>query len=128
MTPFHIYLYGPRKGPIATSFEQAQQRLAELPRLSCEPDGSFVWTSRGGGEQVFGMLFDAMGQIQYCELRGTCSRVSWRTLVAAITGMPCDLASASPSGNDRSEAMLVLRLPQLELQDFQTFEETLTPE
>jgi hypothetical protein len=126
MTSFHVYLYGPRKGPIATSFEQAQQRLGELPRLYCEPDGSFVWTNPGGSEQVFGMLFDAKGQIQYCELRGTCSRASWRALVAAVTGHHFELASITTEDRDAVMAMVVLRLPEQILQDFQSFEESLS--
>lgn len=125
MTSFHVYLYGPLKGPIATSFEQAQQRLSELPRLYCEPDGSFVWTSPGGREQVFGMLYDAMGQIQYCELRGACSRASWRALVAAVTGYQFEPASFVTAGQDAAQAMVVLRLPEQILQNLQSFEETL---
>ena len=110
MTPFHLYLYGPSQGPIETSFESAEQRLAALQNLCFEPDGSFVWTRDGGREQLFGMIYDAAERIQYCELRGQCRLQTWRQLCHAIAGAEVD-------------KMQVLRLPHRQLQDLQSFEE-----
>lgn len=108
MTDFHLYLYGPRGGSIETTFEQAAERLQRLPRLCFEPDGSFVWV--GDKEQeLFGMLYDAGGSIQYCEIRGQCDLDAWKLLCHAITGNPvCDLT--------------LMLLPLQQLQDLQTFE------
>ncbi|MGI9470659.1 MAG: hypothetical protein ACR2NZ_03935 [Rubripirellula sp.] len=112
MTPFHLYLYGPSRGPIATSFEEVEQRLTKIDQLYFEPDGSFVWSGKGGQEQVFGMVYDAGGQVQYCELRGRCQRKHWRLLYQAIAGTA-------------TEGLEVLLLPIQQLQDLQTFEESL---
>jgi hypothetical protein len=108
---FHIYLYGPDQGPIETSFEAAESRLSELPRLHFEPDGSFVWALDGGQQQLFGMIYDAHGSIQYCEVRGHCDLTTWRQLCNAI--------------NDECEIPLeVLKLPDRQRQDLQSFEQT----
>jgi len=112
MTEFQLYLYGPARGPISSSFEAAQQRLEQLPKLYFEPDGSFVWSRSGGREQVFGMLYDAAGTIRYCELRGRCSGTTWRTLCEAISG-------------DRSAKLEIMLLPDQRLKDLQSFEASL---
>ena len=114
MTPFHIYLYGPGEGPIRSSFEAAQVRLETLERLYFEPDGSFVWSRDGGAQQVYGMLYDAVGLIQYGELRGHCERSTWSQLVEAIAG-------------EAGQPLLVMRLPERELQNLQSFEAELWP-
>ena len=111
MSPFHLYLYGPSLGPIETSFEEAESRLIELPMLCFEPDGSFVWAQSGGHEQVYGMLYDAGGRLQYCDLQGRCSYQNWQSLCVAITGDP-------------NHALEVMLLPHRELKDLQSFEET----
>lgn len=112
MKSFHLYLYGPGQGPIATTFEDVENRLANLERLYFEPDGSFVWSSEGGHEQIFGMVYDAAGQVQYFELRGNCRRSSWQRLLdSLIGGVTTDLQ--------------VLLLPRRELQELQTFEASL---
>jgi hypothetical protein len=114
---FHVYLYGPDRGPLATSFEQAEARLLELPRLHFEPDGSFVWTLDAGQQQVFGMLYDAMNQIQYCELRGRCHHQTWKCLCIAIVGQAfADRPSA---------AAVILELPARKWQKVQDFESRL---
>ena len=111
MTPFHLYLYGPNQGPIETSFEEAESRLTRLPKLYFEPDGSFVWTRQAGREQIYGMLYDASGQVRYCDLQGKCTQRTWRELCRAIAG-------------GAVEGLEVLRLPDQRLQDLQTFEAT----
>lgn len=105
---FHVYLYGPERGPLDSTFEAAQARLARLPQLCLEPDGSFVWTRQSGGEQIFGMLYDAQGSIQYCDLQGHCLPDTWSELCAAICGRI----------DDRLE---VLILPTRKLKDLQSF-------
>jgi len=109
MNPFHIYLYGPEKGAIDTSFEAAEARLAKLELLHFEPDGSFVWIQNQGQQQIYGMLYDAGGQIRYAELQGKCQLQTWRRLIAAICG-------------DSEQQLLVMRLPEREMQDLQSFE------
>ncbi len=131
MNPFHLYLYGPDLGPMDSSFEAAAERLAELEKLHFEPDGSFVWTRDGGAQQIYGMLYDAAGQIQYCELQGQCKYSSWRTLVRAIQGpanggpptVPPPHRESQPV-QGQSDGLLVMSLPGRELQELQTFEKT----
>ena len=106
---FHLYLYGPQQGPLETSFEDAQSRLNELPKLHFEPDGSFVWVRESGRQQIFGMLYDAGGRIRYCELQGKCTLPTWRELCQAIAG-------------GGQEGLEILRLPGRTLQDLQSFE------
>lgn len=108
MDSFHIYLYGPSKGPIESSFEDAEARLSQLPQLYFEPDGSFVWALDQGREQLFGMIYDAAGQIQYIELRGTCRLATFEHLVAAANG-------------GKSAECVVQRLPDQQLQELQGF-------
>ena len=114
MTPFHIYLYGPSRGPIETSFEEAEARLLLLPMLHFEPDGSFIWTRQSGQHQICGTIYDAASRIRYCDLWGTCSLEMWRELCVAITG----------GSGDRFEVML---LPNQQLQDLQSFEKNVWP-
>ncbi len=109
MNPFHLYLYGPEKGPIETSFEEASERLQQLELLHFEPDGSFVWIRDSGQQQIYGMLYDAQGQIQYGELQGKCNQQTWTRLIDAIRG-------------DFSEGLWVMLLPERRLQDLQSFE------
>lgn len=109
MTEFHLYLYGRQRGRIPSSFEESEARLRKLPQLLFEPDGSFVWTRESGEQRVDGMIYDAGGQIQYCELRGRCSLEMWRELCRAI------------SGDDEPKFELQL-LPSRELQNLQDFE------
>jgi hypothetical protein len=60
--------------PFGVSFEQAATALAALPRMYCEPDGSFVWTSPTGEPawQVDGNLYDRGGRLLYVDLKGSC--------------------------------------------------------
>jgi hypothetical protein len=108
---FHLYLYGPDCGPIESSFEEAAGRLQSLQGLYLEPDGSFVWSKKGGAEQVYGMLYDAANKLQYVELWGDCQRAIWQQIVQAIRG-------------DATHDLAVMVLPERQLQDLQGFEET----
>ena len=62
-----------------------------------------------GREQVYGILYDAGGRIRYCDLQGTCSRATWLELCRAI------------AGGEAAAGLEILRLPDRELQDLQTF-------
>jgi hypothetical protein len=108
---FHLYLYGPDCGPIESSFEATAERLKSLEGLYLEPDGSFVWSKKGGGEQVYGMLYDAAEKLQYVELWGDCQRAKWQQIVQAIRG-------------DATHDLAVMVLPERQLQDLQRFEES----
>ena len=114
MTSFHLYLYGPFRGPIETSFEKAAERLQRLPRLHFEPDGSFVWIPEPGKQQIFGMVYDAAGKVRYCDLQGHCDCQTWKELCQAITG-------------DQSSDLEVMILPEQQLQDLQSFETNFWP-
>lgn len=72
--------------PLDVSFERASERLAELPRLFIEPDGSFVWVgdSSGPAWQVDGVLYDRAGRVQYVELKGNCPVERFDELLAAF--------------------------------------------
>tara|TARA_R110002049_G_scaffold4601_5_gene32717 strand:- start:1005318 stop:1005671 length:354 start_codon:yes stop_codon:yes gene_type:complete len=108
--PLHLYLYGPDGGPIPTSFEDVSQRLCELGHLYFEPDGSFAW-SPTRDEALFGMVYDAAGQVQYVELRGHCSHRVWRQVVCAVCG---------PS----TVEMTVMCLRTRRMKEVQSFEES----
>lgn len=60
--------------PLDVSFEEAERRLAELPRLFIEPDGSFVWVASDGQLpwQVDGCLYDRDHRLLYVEAAGCC--------------------------------------------------------
>lgn len=113
---FHVYLYGADGGPLPVSFEDAAARLQELPKLGFEWDGSFVWAKDQGQQQVFGMLYDASGSIQYCELQGKCDLQTWQTLCQTIIGSP------TLFGTDQVPLLRLMRLPESEWQEFQRFE------
>ncbi len=106
----HVYLYGPNLGPLNASFEQSESRLVKLPGLHFEPDGSFAWAIDSGPQRLFGMIYDAAGRIQYCELRGCCDLGSWQMLCQAITGNP-------------ATALEILSLPNRQRQNLQSFEQ-----
>ena len=81
----------------ALSFEDASARLAQLPRLFIEPDGSFVWVSPSTETtwQVDGVLYDRDGRLLFIDLKGRCPAESFDRLLAACgwpgTGMMCQL-------------------------------------
>jgi len=70
--------------PFAVSFETATERLAELPRMFVEPDGSFVWVSAEGAEaawQVDGVVNDRADRVVSVEVKGTCPRSRFEQLL-----------------------------------------------
>ncbi len=70
------------------TFEEASGRLAELPRMFLEPDGSFVWVSREASAwQVDGVLYDRGPHLAYVELHGSCDAAAFGELLHAI-GQP----------------------------------------
>lgn len=124
---FHVHLFGAddsdanSHSPLAISFETAQQRLEELPKLYFEPDGSFVWS--GIDHQVFGMLYDAAGRLQYVELRGRCSQSVWRSLVTCFTRVERTEVENSESKKPAFPAdFRVMVLPERQWQNLQSFE------
>ncbi|TWU41597.1 hypothetical protein Q31b_30480 [Novipirellula aureliae] len=116
---FHVYFYGPGKGPIETSFEEAQARLEQEPRLHFEPDGSFVW-SLDAKEQVYGMLYDAQGRLQYAELQGLCTLQTWQQLVGLVGGLVGGEREAIKTTVSDYQVMM---LPDRILKDLHAFEE-----
>lgn len=75
-----------RPAAMRVSFEQAADRLQQLPRLFFEPDGSFVWVGQDGDRrwQVDGQLTDRDGHLLYAELRGSCPAQAFDQLLAAL--------------------------------------------
>lgn len=71
--------------PFSVSFEEAAAALAALPRMYCEPDGSFVWTSPADGRrwQVDGNLYDRGGRLLFVDLKGSCPAGELDRLLAA---------------------------------------------
>ena len=71
--------------PLGVNFEEACEALSRLPRMFCEPDGSFVW--RGGENpvwQVDGVLYDAAPGLMYVELKGACPAIEFDRLLASL--------------------------------------------
>jgi hypothetical protein len=111
-TPFHVYLYGPGGGPLASRFEDVSDRLSRVDRLHMELDGSFVWV--GPDWQLDGMLYDHNDRIRYVDLKGHCSLVQWQSLIRWIT---------DPVASGSAEPLTVWVLNKQSLHDLQTFEE-----
>lgn len=116
---FHIHVHGPDRGPLPISFEQAEARLGQHGGIAFEPDGSLVWSGDGGRHQIFGMLYDAMGQLQYIELRGNATASELLELVGWIFGS---------AGRRAIEGFEVILLPSGGLQSFQDFAKSLQEE
>jgi len=72
--------------PCACSFEEAAEALSRLPRMYCEPDGSFVWVSPGNDPvwQVDGNLYDRDGRLLFVDLKGTCPAEAFDDLLRAL--------------------------------------------
>jgi hypothetical protein len=70
--------------PLPISFETACERLAQLPRMFCEPDGSFVWVADDAERtwQVDGNLYDGPAGLMYVELKGACPESKFREIIA----------------------------------------------
>jgi len=69
--------------PMASGFDAAFSRLAELERMYVEPDGSFVWTSPGDGRwwQVDGNALEMDGRVLLVDLKGSCPRTAFDRLL-----------------------------------------------
>lgn len=72
--------------PLAVGFDEALERLAALPRLYAEPDGSFVWASPAADRpwQVDGNLFERQGRVLLADLKGSCPAEEFDRLLAAF--------------------------------------------
>jgi hypothetical protein len=72
--------------PFGISFEEAAERLSQLPRSCVEPDGSFFYGSAQGEPpwQVDGNLFDRNGRLLFVDLKGDCPPEEFDRLLAAI--------------------------------------------
>jgi hypothetical protein len=72
---------------LSVSFDDASRRLARLPRMYLEPDGSFVWTGTaesGTAWQLDGNLIDRGLQLDYVELKGTCPPAQFDEMLTAL--------------------------------------------
>jgi len=70
----------------ACRFEDAAERLQQLERMYCEPDGSFVWVSAQEGPcwQVDGNLYDRDERLLFVDLKGTCPAAEFDRLLACF--------------------------------------------
>lgn len=68
------------------SFEQAFERLARLPRMFVELDGSLVWTGHAasGPWQLDGMLYDDGHRLKRVETKGSCPAPQWHEFLACL--------------------------------------------
>ena len=76
--------------PFSITFEEASERLSQLPRAFIEPDGSFFWGSPAGEQPAWlldGNLFDRNGRLVFVDLRGTFPPEEFDRLLA-IFGWP----------------------------------------
>jgi hypothetical protein len=83
----HVTLRAATPGAaLAVTFEQAAARLAALPRMYFEPDGSFLWVSAPGEPawQLEGQLQDRGDQLDHVEIKGMCSRARFDDFLAAL--------------------------------------------
>ena len=77
--------------PLDVTFEQAVEALEQLPRMFCEPDGSFVWVSAHADTpawQVDGMLYDRDNRLLYVDLKGECPAGSFDMLLRCFGAPP----------------------------------------
>jgi hypothetical protein len=70
---FHVNIFA---DPYACTWEDAAEKLEQLPRMVFEPDGSWIWSGEADADrwQVDGHLFDFDGNLHRVELHGTCPR------------------------------------------------------
>ena len=77
--------------PCECPLRKHSPRCPLLPRMFIEPDGSFVWVSTDAVQptwQVDGSLYDRNGRLLYTELKGTCSRDPFQSLLGALGAVP----------------------------------------
>ena len=75
--------------PLPVNFDEALERLGQLPRCYAEPDGSFVWTSPREGLrwQVDGNLYERDERVLLVDLKGSCPSTEFDQLLACF-GVP----------------------------------------
>ncbi len=75
--------------PLPVNFDEALERLGQLPRCYAEPDGSFVWTSPREGLrwQVDGNLYERDERVLLVDLKGSCPPAEFDQLLACF-GVP----------------------------------------
>ncbi len=76
-----------QSAPFSISFETAARRLAELPRMSVEPDGSFVWVSANAATpawQLDGVVNDRADRVVSVEVKGMCPRRQFEQLLGVF--------------------------------------------
>ena len=75
--------------PLPVNFDEALERLGQLPRCYAEPDGSFVWTSPREGLrwQVDGNLYERDERVLLVDLKGSCPPNEFDQLLACF-GVP----------------------------------------
>ena len=83
-SPFHVLLLADQHGQGMVSFDDALERLAQIPGNHIELDGSFAWRP-SAQTQIDGMIYDAYGCIQHIDLKATCDSDSWRAVVDAVS-------------------------------------------
>ena len=91
--------------PFLSSFEETADRLRQLPRLFFEPDGSFAWNradspaGQSVAECLEGVLYDRDSRVQYCQLKGHCSRDMLARFLAALKGQtPATIVQLAEEG------------------------------
>lgn len=72
--------------PFAIGFDAAVERLARLPRMFVELDGSFVWASPAADRawQVDGNVFERSGRVLLVDLKGSCPPPEFDRLLSAF--------------------------------------------
>ena len=81
--------------PLPVTFEEALERLAQLPQMFIEPDGAFVWRPLpevAERWQVDGNLFDRGESLFYVELKGSCPVKQFDEILACLTQEPIAFA------------------------------------
>lgn len=81
---FHVLLLADEHGEGMVSFEDALERLAQIPGNYVELDGSFVWRPTAK-TQIDGMIYDAYGNIRHIDLKATCAADSWQKVIQAVS-------------------------------------------
>jgi len=71
--------------PFPFSYEELERRLSRLPRMFCEPDGSFVWVGPAARQwQLDGLIVDDGRSVVHLELKGHCCLPVWQQLLQQL--------------------------------------------
>ena len=70
-------------GGLAMDFDTLQARLAELPRMFLELDGSFMWAGSHltNDWRIDGMIFENARTVRWVEIKGQCPLSAWDQLL-----------------------------------------------